>query len=281
MWSFAKNAGNVPSGTTAPAGNWNKFVTMTRPPEATLLKQLDLVNGYADLRADRAREIVAQMSPQYAFWGSVVPLYPARHPYTLELVGMVLRLAKYAEMNFKHALCVRRPNEYSPQVQPMIQTPIHGSLPSGHSTEAHAVARVLGKLVEVAVPPAPAVLQLRQLLMRQAVRIAINRTIAGVHFPVDSLVGQLLGLAVGDYFIARATGAPAVYSWTFDGESYPDGSAPKPGDGDFTGTEIYDVQNDAFRFQPPNYLQRSAAAIPVDMAPMLNWLWLEARKEWP
>ena len=36
----------------------------------------------------------------------------------------------------KHALACRRPIEYSPQVQPMILTPSHGSLPSGHSTKS-------------------------------------------------------------------------------------------------------------------------------------------------
>jgi hypothetical protein len=177
---------------------------------------------------------------------------------------------------------VRRPNEYSPQVQPMIQTPVHGSLPSGHSTEAHAVARVLAKLVELIpiststppLPPATAVHQLRKLLMRQAARIAINRTVAGVHYPVDSLAGQMLGLAVGQYFIARATGSGAsVDSWSFDGEAYPDL-------GDFSGSEIYDVQNDALQ-QTGGYLKPNTnATITVDTAPCLKWLWDAAQGEW-
>jgi hypothetical protein len=247
---------------------------MTRPTEAILQRQLDLVNGYSDLRNDRSREIIDQMSPQFAYWGSVVPLHQARHPRTLELIQMVLRLAKYAEMNFKHALCVRRPHEYSPLVQPMIQTPIHGSLPSGHSTEAHAVARVLGKLVESATAPAAATLQLRQQLTRQAARIAINRTVAGVHYPVDSLAGQMLGLALGEYFIARATGPGGkVDSWTFDGENY-------PGSGDFSGAEIYDVTNDAPVTSLPAYLTKSTTQLTVDTAPGLNWLWTQALREW-
>ena len=109
--------------------------------------------------------------------------------------------------------------------------------------------------------------------MRQAARIAINRTVAGVHYPVDSLAGQMLGLAVGEYFIARATGSGAnVDSWTFDGEAY-------PGTGDFTGTEIYDVQKDAPQGTLPGYLKRNTA-ITVDTAPCLEWLWKQAQGEW-
>jgi hypothetical protein len=87
------------------------------------------------------------------------------------------------------------------------------------------------------------------------------------------MAGQLLGLAIGRYFIARATGSVAsVDSWTFDGEGF-------PALGDFTGSEIYDPVNDTMKSQPPNYLTRNAA-IAVKKAPMLNWLWNEAVSEW-
>ena len=40
------------------------------------------------------------------------------------------------EMRFKHELACWRPADYSFQVQPMITTPGHGSLPSGHCTQS-------------------------------------------------------------------------------------------------------------------------------------------------
>ena len=43
-------------------------------------------------------------------------------------------------------------------------------------------------------------------LARLAARISVNRVIAGVHFPIDLAAGLVLGLTVGRYFVALATG---------------------------------------------------------------------------
>lgn len=262
---------------------WIPLLTMVRPPDTTLLKQLDLVNGYADLRADRAREIAAQKAPQFAFWGSVLPLYPARHRRTLELMRLALRLAKFAEMNFKNALVVRRPHEYSPQIQPMIQTPNHGSLPSGHATEAFIVARVLNALVlagavkssiaaGTSAPGNAVKRQLTELLLQQAARIAINRTVAGVHFPADSMAGKLLGIALGDYLIQRCTVSGQVQRYIFDGTKY---GAQQ----DFTGTEMFDQASGAFA-APPSGFAAQDGQVTVETAPGLVWLWNAALDEW-
>ena len=47
-------------------------------------------------------------------------------------------------------------------------------------------------------------------LMRLASRVAINRTVAGVHFPADSAAGCFLGLALGQYFWRRCTAGVAT-----------------------------------------------------------------------
>ena len=145
---------------------------------------------------------------RYAFWSSIVYMHPDRTRRTFELINLVLQFCVYVEMRFKHALACWRPVEYNAQVQPMITTPGHGSFPSGHATQAHAVAHVLKALLNLDPNPSvrpPKYATVVEQLNRQAARIATNRVVAGVHFPVDSMAGRMLGVALGEYFVARCT----------------------------------------------------------------------------
>jgi len=257
------------------------LATIVRPPIDVFAAQLALVASWADLRADRAAEILSQLGPQGAFWAPVLNVQPHRTPWTLELIATVLRFATFVEQRFKHELACRRPAEFAPQVQPMIPTPGHGALPSGHATEAFAVARVL-----LALAPDRFGGQLDEMLMRQAARIAINRTIAGVHFPVDSAAGQMLGLVIGEYLLARCGVAnlPSPIEWKFDGPAY-------PGDADFDFRQQYDTTNGTRR--PPHTATTATAtpwltadapvstgAAPKWIGAPIRWLWQQATKEW-
>jgi hypothetical protein len=123
-------------------------------------------------------------------------------------------------------------------------------------------------------------------LLRQASRIAVNRTIAGVHYPIDSAAGAVLGLTLGQYFVSRATGATSYEAWSFDAAKFPNGnSGPQPLYGVFFVLELYIV------VAKPNPPQLGPAA-PYDYAtsagtqslggtsPMLAWLWGKAKAEW-
>lgn len=205
------------------------FFAMRRPTVQIFAEQMEWLRRYADLRMDRASEILSQVLDFKAFYSSIMDFGLRRTEYTLEMLEVVHAATIAIEMRFKNAMACRRPSEISPQVQPIIQTPGHSALPSGHSTEAYAIATVLSHLADVRAaelgkPPAD---DTKIQLQRQAFRIAANRTVAGVHFPVDSAAGAYLGMTLGTYFVARmyvAAGmdcdAPNVFQYLFDGRAY-------------------------------------------------------------
>jgi membrane-associated phospholipid phosphatase len=196
-----------PSNAALNNGAYNPLVTIIRPDAKVIFEQQQLIflDTYADLRGDRASEILSQEGGAVTFMASIPFLHPSRTPWTLELLAAALRLANFTEMRFKHALACRRPNEYSPQVQPMILTPSHGTLPMCHATEAFITAFVLWNVLYYSgiEPYRGDAVNWGTQLMRLAARVAVNRIVAGVHFPVDAAAGMVLGLTLGQYFVNR------------------------------------------------------------------------------
>ena len=156
----------------------------------------------AELRDDRAPEILMQTQNTLAFFATLLPLSAARTPATLQLLGIANQLALFAEMQMKHIFACARPVEYSPQVQPMITTPGHGSYPMGHGCEAQVTARLLAELTRPDTGTNTGWNSLENQLERLADRIAENRIIAGVHFKIDQLAGKVLGDALAACLIA-------------------------------------------------------------------------------
>lgn len=180
-------------------------------------KQMPLMEAWAELREDRATEIQAQMAPQIAFWSATCGLQPTRYKYTFEFLNLALAFAATSAFRFKNAFGCPRPVEYWPGLQPMIPTPEHSTYPCGHATEAFIAAHVLSALDgESARSGSDLYIQ----LFTQASRVAVNRTVAGVHFPIDNWAGEKLGTALSEYLLKGAgstkvkgcTGAP------FDGK---------------------------------------------------------------
>ena len=167
----------------------------------------------------------------------------------------------------------------------MILTPGHGSFPSGHATETFMSALVLLRLLQnstispYSVPADQASWALQ--LMRLASRVAMNRTVAGVHFPVDSAAGAVLGMTLGQYFVNRCTQVTSYDAWAFDGTAFPEpsGALPPPNDGDFYWDALFNFPNQI----PTAYatlVGPQAGALPVASNLILQWLWDQAVAEW-
>jgi len=252
-----------------PRATFHKLCDIVRPHDDDFLRQVDIVMRYADLRVDRVAEIVTQINMPLAFFGLIARLDEERTSETLHLLDVVHETATRVVMLVKHAVASVRPDALSPQLQPVIPTPGHSALPSGHATQAFAIALVLAELIG-------AEETVRDLLLRQAHRIAVNRTVAGLHFPVDSIAGMVLGRAIARYVVARATGGGRVPSQRFDGRGI--------GDADFSLADHF--ARDPRAPDPPSAFvarlngERGALDAEVDgVAPGLAWMWRKARDE--
>ena len=168
---------------------------------------------------------------------------------------------------------------FSPQVQPMIPTPTHGSLPSGHATEAFLMARLLWKLLIHSNAP-----QYKdhgywgQMLMRQAARIATNRTVAGVHFPIDSVAGGILGLVLAEHVCQMSCGGNHQSSVDFNAPNF------DPED-DFDWHKFYRVNGDKLKKKAGSKCSvwlktKRHHCDDVIPSPILKWLWDKALEEW-
>lgn len=173
---------------------------LTRPSIEEFKEQLGAVIDDAQLRDDRASEILTQVTDTWPFWSSIVPISVEKTPATYKLLLLANQLATFVEMRIKHEFACARPCEYSPQVQPMLRTPGHGTYPAGHACEAAVMAGVLSKLVG----GSQRIPDLDEQLWRLAIRMGMNRVVAGLHFHMDVVGGLAIGAWIAEYFAACA-----------------------------------------------------------------------------
>ncbi|WP_297649136.1 phosphatase PAP2 family protein [Hydrogenophaga sp.] len=188
---------DMPDGIVLQYGGQALFA-LQRPSVECFTAQLPLVECWAQLREDRMAEILAQIDNQTAFIAAVTGLNLERHRWTFEWLSAALSLVIPVEVRFKHALGCQRPVEYSPQIQPIITTPGHGTYPMGHAAQAFMLADILQSLLCLG-DAHPTAVQLQ----RQAVRISVNRVVAGVHFPIDAIPGRWLGRTMAEFFLRK------------------------------------------------------------------------------
>lgn len=193
---------------------------LTRPPRECFIAQVDSVYQHIDLRPERLNEITSQIGIPMQYWASILDLNPVDHYFTLELLSVALAGLSHVNQFAKHTLACPRPVAFSPSIQPIINPRRFSAFPSGHAAEAFLVARLLqalsgeekrritapdGKYHATGVNSDTHTLETH--LQRLAGRIADNRVVAGVHFPVDSTAGRMVGECFADYFLFRC-GAP-------------------------------------------------------------------------
>ena len=238
-----------------------KLMSVTRPTRPYFEQHLRRVQAMAPLRESRMAEILTQVTPPMAYFASLLNLQEGRHAKTLELLQTALQFSYAVCMRFKHGLAVPRPSEHSSQVQPMLEVPLHPAYPAGHSLEAHVSATLLGALAK-----APALQQ--RLLRRLATRIAENRVVAGLHFPIDCTAGRLMGDALASYFLAICRPDSGWRGGCFDGAALDPATA---------GEQEFSARLEAFEDDADNAMGLAGGG---PQLPLLQKLWSLAEAEW-
>lgn len=163
--------------------------------------QADAVADRADRRADRMPEIYVQIDDLWPFWQALTHIEPLGAPRTFELLRVALQFVTRVVMQLKQTVDCPRPSEVNQLIIPVIEVPGHGSLPSGHATSAYMLSGVMAGLLGLRHRPTHL---MSDLLKRLAFRVAHNREVAGVHYPMDSAAGRVLGTVLAEYFCTSA-----------------------------------------------------------------------------
>jgi hypothetical protein len=140
-------------------------------------------------------------------------------------------------------------------------------------------------------------IKLRGLLLALAARIANNRMIAGLHTPIDTAAGRMLGTVLADYLVARCIGRETLPTGEFFGADLKvvggDLKRSRGGDdGDLNNQSRKQANDQLIDGNPSNATggellakqdptcNHDSLKAKVFKSDALGWLWEKAREEW-
>jgi acid phosphatase (class A) len=155
-------------------------------------EQLRAVIGMSDEREPRFVEIIDQHEGEGAlkYWLGMLMIDPGNAPAAYELIRVGRRIGEVVVMCLKHHFREARPSQVCPAIVPMVDPPITPSFPAGHALQSHLISR----LIEVADRP----FVQPDMLYALSKRVAENRIIAGLHYPLDNEAGVIAANLVVD-----------------------------------------------------------------------------------
>lgn len=167
-----------------------KSIHLPPPPANSSVqteKELNLLLEYKKLRTEETLATILAESESldgiyfgdYTFGEYKTSL---AFPQTALLLKQVFKDVFVTILFFKEEFDRVRPSILSPALDPVITVPSHPAYPSGHSTQAHFIAYFLAELMP----------EKRAEFEEVALRVAIHREIAGLHYPSDTAAGALL-----------------------------------------------------------------------------------------
>lgn len=157
------------------------------PPETEQQAVFDLIPYRPSVMA----EAMAQNNAILQYFAGILTFNPRSHPATCYLCAAALRIASFTVMYWKDRHNRARPSRLDPRLMPPIDPPGHASYPSGHSTQAHLIARFLEEVMPLAIKPTTGGREDGPLYL-MAQRIGRNREVLGLHFRSDTDAGEKL-----------------------------------------------------------------------------------------
>jgi hypothetical protein len=152
----------------------------------TIEGELQQLLKLMDYRPNVLAEALAQCEGIDDYFRGVLSFTQSSHPWTFGLMQIALRVGEFQAMHYKYKFNRPRASTLSPWLMPPIEVPRHASYPSGHSTQSHLVALILGEVMPDWARGTNAPLRLL------AQRIARNREVMGLHYPSDTKAGEKL-----------------------------------------------------------------------------------------
>jgi hypothetical protein len=192
-WAQLKAAGRYAHVTSA--------IKLPEPPDAKKSAQ-EAVNVYNNRLAtdyqSRLVEIIEENEGPPAYYHRMLLTDEGRNIQTGALIKKVITWSMPPIMYFKHHWKRPRPTQLEPRIRPAIDCPTHPAYPSGHSTQSHLIALVIGKVTGRE--------DIQDALWDAAHRIAQNREYAGVHYKSDSECGIDLAEQLLPFFVTENDG---------------------------------------------------------------------------
>lgn len=171
------------------------------PPPAntsmTTVQELRTLHEYASTLREAALADIEAEHASFAGqrFGGTYP-WKGEGTRTRELLDDILKETMPVIMTLKWKFDRVRPSYLDPTLTTAFPVPEHPAYPSGHSTQAHLIAGILSILDP----------DNTDAYFRDAVRIARNREIAGVHYPSDGAAGAALAVQLLPLYLATERG---------------------------------------------------------------------------
>lgn len=169
--------------------NWKSIVNLPAPPSNSSKETADDIQTLLSYKKLRTPEKIAQIQKEVDLKG----MYLGGKSYADYLDSTQSPKISLLLKDSYHDLVVLvlrekerfdrvRPSFLEPALETVVDIPGHPAYPSGHSSQVHFLAYILGELMP----------SKKDLFLAEADQIAKNREIGGLHYPSDTNAGKIL-----------------------------------------------------------------------------------------